>query len=116
MAEDLVDARERRQHGAAGSKSSALTALRFLWEGLHRLLPDDLPRGRLIGIVRVADVARGYPSEWAFQGAYQWVLRSPREFWTPLPCRGGQKLFTPNVNQRAWGQAQRHAIRRRMKS
>src|SRR5688500_18129278 len=68
---------------------------RFLWQlGLHRVLPDDLAQGRLIGSVRVVDVVRGYPSGWALRGAYQWVLRSPREFRTPLPCRGGQKLFT----------------------
>lgn len=89
----------------------------FLWElGLHRVLPDDLPRGRLVGSVRVVDVVRRYPSEWAFRGAYQWVLRSPREFRTPPPLpRGAEAVHSERQPERTRAKAQRQAITRRMK-
>jgi hypothetical protein len=86
----------------------------FLWElGLHTALPMDLPLGRLIGSVHLEDVVTGSPSKWAARGAWHWVLSKPREFRTPILCRGGQKLFFPAVNARALGQARRQAIRHR---
>ena len=86
----------------------------FIWKrGLHKALPGDLPMGRIVGSVRLADVVRGYPSKWATRGAWHWVLSGPREFRTPLVCRGGQKLFHPAVNPRALAQARRQAIRHR---
>jgi hypothetical protein len=66
----------------------------FIWKlGLHRALPMDLPLGHLVGSVQLLDVVNRYPSKWAFRGAWHWVFSKPREFRTPLPCRGGQKLF-----------------------
>jgi len=95
-----------RQFDAAGFE--------FIWKlGLHRALPMELPLGRLVGSIQLQDVATRYPSQWSFRGARHWVLTKPREFRTPLPCRGGQKLFYPAVNARALGQARRQAIRHR---
>ena len=86
----------------------------FLWEkGLHRRVPDELPRGQLIGTVELLDVLDGYPSDWAVRGHRHLVLRRPNEFLNPIPCKGGLGLFVPDVGARALGQAQRHAIRHR---
>ena len=68
-----------------------------LWEmGLYRRLPDTLPQGRLVGSVELEDIVSGYPSEWAARGAWHWLFRRAREFLSPIPCRGGQKLFIPD--------------------
>ncbi len=85
-----------------------------LWEmGLYRQLPDTLPQGRLVGSVELVDIVSGYPSKWAARGAWHWLFRRAREFLSPIPCRGGQKLFIPDVSNHALGQANRHAIRHR---
>ncbi|MDQ5815400.1 MAG: ASCH domain-containing protein [Actinomycetota bacterium] len=87
-----------------------------LWEmGLYRRLPETLPQGRLVGSVELVDIVSGYPSNWAARGAWHWLFRRAREFLSPIPCRGGQKLFIPDVSHRALGQANRHAIRHRQR-
>lgn len=89
----------------------------FIWKlGLHRALPMDLPLGRLVGSVQLQDVVGGYASKWASRGSWHWVLTRPREFRTPVVCRGGQGLFYPAVSARALSQARRHAIRHRKRT
>ncbi len=96
------------------SKKLDPAGFQFLWEmGLYRRLPEALPRQCLIGSVELVDIISGYPSDWAKRGALHWQLRQAREFIDPIPCRGKQKLFRPEVDQRALGQANRHAIRHR---
>lgn len=86
----------------------------FLWElGLHRKLPDELPRGALVGEVRLSDCLYGYTSEWAEPGSWQWILTGAKEFRTPLSCSGAQGLFVPDVSPFALGQTRRHAISHR---
>jgi len=85
-----------------------------LWElGLHKRIPADLPSGAVIGMVRLVNCTYGYPSPWAARGFWHWVLDRPREFNTPISCRGSQTLFIPDVSQQKLGQARRHAIRHR---
>jgi hypothetical protein len=57
--------------------------------------PDDLPRGVLLGTVELVDCVRDSTSEWADPGAWHWILRDPRPFPEPIPCRGAQGLWRP---------------------
>jgi hypothetical protein len=83
----------------------------FLWElGLHRKLPDDLPRGALVGEVNLSDCQYGYESDWALRGNWQWILTRPTEFRSPLECPGALGFFVPDVSGHALGQVRRHAI------
>jgi hypothetical protein len=83
----------------------------FVWElGLHKKLPNSLPRGGLIGTVTVLDCIKNAGSEWAVPGKWHWVLSQPTEFRGLLECRGAQGLFTPNVSARTVGQARRHEV------
>lgn len=83
----------------------------FLWElGLHRKLPDELPRGALVGEVRISDCRYGYDSAWAAPGYWQWVFTGAKEFKSPLACTGAQGFFIPNVLAASLGQTRRHAI------
>ena len=88
-----------------------------LWEeGLISKLPKPpLPQGAILGTVTIADCIKGYDSEWAERGYWQWVLRDPREFRSPIECTGAQGFFTPEVSQRSLAQANRYAIRYRQR-
>lgn len=89
----------------------------FLWKkGLHRLLPEELPLGKLLGTIEVKDIVSGYPSPWAFRGAWHWVLAKPREFRNPIPSPGGQRIFIPKVSAASLGGAKRYAIAHRRRS
>ena len=89
----------------------------FLWElGLHRRIPEDLLQGQLVGTVELVDVFDGYPSDWAARGHWHILLTRPHEFLTPIPCRGAQRLFVPEVSVRALGQARRHAVSHRRRA
>ena len=116
-----VDNRSRRTNFRGGLLVHAGAELdplgfQFLWEmGLYKALPEDLPRGGLVGIVEVVDCTKKYDSEWAFPGQWHWVLDRPQEFRNPLPCPGRLGMFDPDVSERALGQARRYAIRHRLK-
>lgn len=89
----------------------------YLWElGLHRKLPDELITGALIGSVRITDCVVDQDSPWAFEGEWHWLLSSPREFNTPIPCRGSLGLFRPPVDGRIIGQANRYSVAHRRRS
>ena len=88
----------------------------FLWEvGLISKLPKDLPRGAILGTVTIADCIKGYESEWAIRGSWNWVLQKPTEFRSPIECTGAQGFFTPDVSPRTLAQANRYAIRHRQR-
>lgn len=86
----------------------------LLWElGVYRKLPDELFLGGLIGSVEIVDCVTNSPSPWAMKNAWHWVLRSPKQFKTPLPCTGSQGMFVPDVSQHALGLTRHHAISHR---
>lgn len=88
----------------------------FLWEvGLSSKLPKALPQGAILGTVRIADCIKGHESKWASRGYWNWVLRKPTEFRSPIECTGTQGFFTPDVSQRSLAQANRYAIRHRQR-
>lgn len=63
------------------------------------VLPDPLPTGALLGLVRIvgahhADTCDCACSAWAEPGCWHWELADPRPFPTPVPCRGYQRLWT----------------------
>ena len=54
----------------------------------------DYPhRGVLLGVVRLVDCTRDYPSRWAAAGQWQWVLADPRPLLVPIPMRGQRGLW-----------------------
>lgn len=88
----------------------------FLWElGLLRKLPEELATGALVGEVRLSDCRYGYPSDWSAAGNWQWILTKPKEFRTPLPCKGAQGFFFPDVSSHALGLTRHHAIGHRQR-
>lgn len=54
-------------------------------------VPDDLPRGVILGHVQLVDVVRDSDSIWAEPGCFHWVLENPVSI-EPIPYRGGQGL------------------------
>ena len=54
-----------------------LDNLRLMWPEL----PDELPRGGIVGVATLVDVTQDSDSAWAEEGAHHWVLADPR----PLP-------------------------------
>lgn len=87
-----------------------------LWElGIYRKLPDELTLGALVGQVEVVDCVTNDESRWAEPGAWHWILDRPKEFNTPLSCKGSLGLFTPDVGGNALGQTLRHAIAHRQR-
>lgn len=53
--------------------------------------------GAIIGHVRLVRAERNYPSEWAADGAWHWVVADPTPIDPPIPCRGQQGLFVPRL-------------------
>jgi len=93
----------------SGEKSIENRARRTNYRGLllvHAGRRDDppmecagaLPRGAIIGSVRLVDCVRDSPSEWAVVGAWHWVLADPRAFDTPIPCTGQLGLWRPSLS------------------
>ena len=58
--------------------------------------------GAIIGVVDLVDTystrdeqPRG--GQWEMIGyIYHWILKKPRQFAEPIPCKGAQKLWTPD--------------------
>lgn len=60
------------------------------------LCSQDLPRGGIIGVVELIDVAREHRSRWFDREGFAWVLANPRPLaFTPL--RGRLGLFEASV-------------------
>lgn len=62
----------------------------------HGLDPESMPTGVILGVVTVADCkAPEEPcrSSWADNGAYHWLLVSPRRLPRPVAFRGRVGLF-----------------------
>ena len=55
-------------------------------------LPDELPRGGIVGSVDVVDVVNDAPGPWAIEGQWHWCLARAREL--PFtPVRGKLGVF-----------------------
>lgn len=92
------------------------SGFQFLWVlGLHRKIPDDLPLEAIIGEVWLSDCRRGYSSDWAVPGMWQWVFSRPKEFKSALPCTGSPGFFTPAVPARGLGLRRANAISHRQR-
>ena len=59
-------------------------------------VPEDLPRGGIIGIAELTEVTDRSDSPWYAPGHYAWHMASPKPL--PLtPCRGRLGLFVPAI-------------------
>jgi ASCH domain len=59
---------------------------------LGLVIPDDLPKGGIVGTVILEDVIEDSTSPWAMDGHYHWILSNPRVL--PLaPVKGKLGLF-----------------------
>lgn len=54
-----------------------------------------LPRGAILGIVKIAGVTRDDPSPW-FIGPVGLILQHPFRLPSPIPCKGRLGLFKPD--------------------
>lgn len=59
--------------------------------------PEDLPAGAILGAVQLMKVVDNYPSRW-FTGPVGWVLEHPKLLPEPIPVRGQQGLWIPNLH------------------
>lgn len=55
-------------------------------------IPDDLPRGAIVGEVALVDCVSFAASPW-FCGPYGWIVADPRRYEIPIPCRGRLGFF-----------------------
>jgi hypothetical protein len=60
----------------------------------HLLPGGELPRGAMLGTVRLVDVVEDYPSVWATPGQWHWVLADPKPLSRPIPMSGRLGLWT----------------------
>lgn len=59
-------------------------------------LPDDLPRGAILGAADLVNVTDIVPADDPFAfGPVCWVLANATAFASPLPCRGSLGLWKP---------------------
>ncbi len=56
----------------------------------------NMPRGAIIGEVDIADCVTESKSPW-FVGQYGFILRNPKPYREPIPCRGKLGLFEPQI-------------------
>jgi hypothetical protein len=58
--------------------------------------PGNLIFGAIIGVVDLTDIFMCHRSKWAFPDCLNWVFKNPRAFDRPIPCKGMQKIWTPD--------------------
>jgi hypothetical protein len=74
--------------------------------GMWRFPMEVVPRGAIIGSVKLADILRFTRQSWKEEGdrhldngrfpletAYAWILEDPQPFSEPIPHKGALKLF-----------------------
>jgi hypothetical protein len=66
--------------------------------GVHAPARTDLEFSAILGVVDLVDVVQSSRSRW-FLGEYGFVLRNPRAFSRPIPCKGKLGLWTPTPAQ-----------------
>jgi hypothetical protein len=66
---------------------------RAFMAGLGIDVPDDLPRGVILGSVRLVDVVDDSDSPWAEPGQHHWVLEGPEPWPEPVPAKGDLGLW-----------------------
>lgn len=74
------------------------------WLRAHGIdVPEDLPRGQIIGSVNVVGSVLSSTSRWAFAGSHHWQFADPTPAVTPIPCAGKLNLFrAPDGWERAF--------------
>ena len=55
-------------------------------------IPEDLPRGAIVGEVSIVDCVVSAASPW-FGGPYGWIVADPLRYAIPIPCRGRLGFF-----------------------
>jgi hypothetical protein len=63
-----------------------------LWERLQEM-SKTWKTGAIIGEVDIVDCVVGHKSQWALPDQYNWLLRNPKRYETPIPYRGQRKFF-----------------------
>jgi hypothetical protein len=71
----------------------------------------DLPRGAIIGTVRLVDCVRDSESPWARADQWHWILADPRPC-RPRPAKGQLGLWS--LSPRDWAWVRRTRISRRV--
>ena len=56
-------------------------------------VPEDLPRGVILGSVVLANVVDDNDSPWAEPGQRHWLLEDPRPWPEPVPAKGDLGLW-----------------------
>ena len=95
----LIHAGKRWYDGTFDDLDRRLLQATVKMAGSIAVVPPDMPRGGIVGIVDLVDVVREYDSPW-FEGPLGLVLRNPR----PLPftpCRGALGLFHAKLSHAA---------------
>lgn len=59
----------------------------------HKLDPDNLPRGVVLGTVELHGCVRNSRSRWAQRGQWHWLLRKPKQFKTRRKMLGWLNLY-----------------------
>jgi hypothetical protein len=58
------------------------------------VVPSELERGGIVGVVDVIDCVESHKSKWFEKGSFGWVLAKPRRL-KFRPCKGALSLFRP---------------------
>ncbi len=59
--------------------------------------PDKLARGAILGSVEIVDCVQNSKSKWAIPGRWHWIIKNPRKFAKPIPCKGALGFFRPEA-------------------
>ena len=78
------------------SKKVDTEAITYLRNAMGLNVPDvkDLPGGCVVGTVELVDCVDTSDSDW-FGGPWGFVLRDPKAFPYPVPCKGRLGFFEP---------------------
>ena len=57
---------------------------------------NDLPLSAIIGEVEIVDCVKNYPSVWAIDGHWHWVLKNAVLYPEPIPSKGALSFWTPS--------------------
>jgi hypothetical protein len=58
------------------------------------VVPSELERGGIVGVVDVIDCVESHKSKWFEKGSFGWVLANPRRL-KFRPCKGALSFFRP---------------------
>jgi hypothetical protein len=64
-------------------------------------VPEDLPRGVILGSVVLVDVVDDSDSPWAEPGQRHWLLEDPQPWPEPVPAKGDLGLWEFEITEEA---------------